>query len=99
MKLKIKHVQQPQQAYRLEVPSDSTLSALRSAVVDTVPFAGEVAPSEVALSLNKKVRHIAIGLSPPCRTSGMHSCMQQYTTPRVRHARVHEPACIHQWHS
>jgi hypothetical protein len=55
MKVKIKHIQQPQQAHRVDVPNGSSLGDLRSAVVGTLAFTEGAAAAEVSLSLNKKV--------------------------------------------
>lgn len=55
MKLKIKHIQQPQQADRVEVPNGATLEELRSAVLTSLAFLEAPAASQVSLSLNKKV--------------------------------------------
>lgn len=55
MKLKIKHIQQPQQAHRVEVPNGASLEELRSAVLTSLAFSKTTAASQVSLSLNKKV--------------------------------------------
>lgn len=56
MKLKIKHVQQPQHVHRLDVPNNASFAELISVVAAAVPFAGAVVAKDIALSLNKKVR-------------------------------------------
>lgn len=55
MKVKVKHVQQPQQAHRVEVANGGTLGALRSAAAETLAFAEGTDAAEVSFSLNKKV--------------------------------------------
>jgi hypothetical protein len=55
MKVKVKHIQQPHQAHRVDVPN-RTLGDLRSAVVGTLAFTEGAAAADVSISLNKKVR-------------------------------------------
>jgi hypothetical protein len=55
MKIKFKHLQQPQLAHRIELPGTASLGDTCAAVCETLAFGEGVAASDVSLSLNKKV--------------------------------------------
>jgi hypothetical protein len=55
MKIKIKHIQQPQIAHRIELPGTASLGDTCAAVHENFAFSEGVAAAEVSLSLNKKV--------------------------------------------
>lgn len=90
MKLKIKHIQQPQQAHRIEVPAaEASLAAVKSAVSAVLSFGEGVAASEVALSLNKKVGTCSAGCS--CVACCMAAVAAQQYKPTSACTRMHAP--------
>lgn len=56
MKLKVKHISNNKEAYRVEVPNGCCLAELKQALVEQLQVLPSASPADVVVSLNKKVR-------------------------------------------